>query len=122
MRTENQGTTIDPEVQRYLDAIPAAKRPLFDRLQALILELYPTAEIGISYHMPVYRVGRGRVFLGVWKQGVSIHGVPVEGFKERHPAIKTGRGSLNFKVTDALPEADLRDVIKEAIGRWSAPA
>src|SRR5579871_1132876 len=32
MRTENQGTTIDPEVQRYLDAIPAAKRPLFDRL------------------------------------------------------------------------------------------
>ena len=111
---------MEPAVQRYIDAIPERQRPLFDRLQSLILELYPNAEIVISYQIPTYRVGRRRVFLGLWKGGVSLHGVPVEAFKQRHPAIKTGKGSLNFKLTDDLPEADIRDVIKHAMENGSS--
>jgi hypothetical protein len=107
----------DAAVRSYVEAIPESKRPLFDRLQALILELYPDAEIFISYQIPTYRVGRARVFLGVWKGGVSLHAVDAASFKQRHPSIKTGKGSLNFKVTDELPEADVREVIKRAISR-----
>jgi hypothetical protein len=108
---------MDPTVQRYIDAIPERHRPLFDRLQLLILALYPNAEIVLSYQIPTYKVGRRRVFLGLWKGGVSLHGVPVEDFKQRHPSIKTGKGSLNFKLTDELPEADIRDVITRAMER-----
>ena len=108
---------MDPALQSYLDAIPAPHRPLFDRLQALILGLYPDAEIGLSYGIPTYKVGRRRVYLGLWKGGVSLHAVAVEPFKQRHPSIKTGRGSLNFKLTDDVPEADVREVIQEAITR-----
>ena len=108
---------MDPAVQSYIDAIPERQRVIFDRLQSLILELYPQAEIVISYQIPTYKVGRGRVFLGLWKGGVSLHGVPVEQFKQRHPSIKVGKGSPNFKLTDELPEADIRDVIKRAMDR-----
>ena len=108
---------MDPAVERYVEAIPERQRPLFDRLQSLILELYPHAEIVISYGIPTYKVGRRRVYLGLWKAGVSLHAVPVEEFKQRHPSIKTGKGSLNFKVADELPEADVRDVIQRAIER-----
>ncbi len=106
---------MDPEVRRYIDAIPESHRPLFDRLQEHILELYPDAEVSISYRIPTYKVGRRRVHLGLWKGGVSLHAVDVEPFKQRHPTIKTGRGSLNFKLTDQLPEDDIREVIKRAL-------
>jgi hypothetical protein len=58
---------MDPAVQHYIDSIPDAHRPLFDRLQSLILELYPDAEVTISYQIPTYKVGRRRVYLGCGK-------------------------------------------------------
>jgi uncharacterized protein YdhG (YjbR/CyaY superfamily) len=107
-------------VQNYIDAIPAQQRPLFDRLQSLILELYPDAEIVISYQIPTYKARGGRVSLGLWKDGVSLYTTGPEyiaTFKSRHPAIKTGKASLNFKLGEELPEKDVRDVIKRAIER-----
>jgi uncharacterized protein YdhG (YjbR/CyaY superfamily) len=106
---------MDPEVQSYIDAIPERQRGLFDRLQGLILELYPNAEIKISYRIPSYKVGRRRVYLGLWKGGVSLHAISVADFKQQHPSIKTGRGSLNFKLTDEVPEGDVREVIRRAL-------
>ena len=108
---------MEQAVQQYIEAIPETHKPLFDRLQSLILELYPDAEIVISYNLPMYKVRRGRVALGLWKNGVSVYGVPVETFKQLHPSIKTGKGSLNFKLTDELPEADIRDAINRGISR-----
>jgi len=108
---------MDPAVQSYIEAIPELQRPLFDRLQSLILDLYPDAEIYISYQIPTYKVNGRRVYLGLWKGGVSVHAIDAKSFKERHPTIKTGKGSVNFKVADELPEADIRDLIKRAINR-----
>ena len=28
----------------------------------------------LSYHIPTYEVGRRRLYVGVWKHGVSIYG------------------------------------------------
>jgi uncharacterized protein YdhG (YjbR/CyaY superfamily) len=109
---------MDEAVQRYIDAIPADRRPLFDRLQALILELYPDAEVVISYQIPTYKARGGRVSLGLWRDGVSLYTTGpqhIERFKSRHPAIKTGKASLNFRLTDELPEQDVRQVVESAI-------
>jgi uncharacterized protein YdhG (YjbR/CyaY superfamily) len=109
---------MDEAVQRYIDAIPADRRPLFDRLQALILELHPDAEVVISYQIPTYKTRGGRVSLGPWRDGVSLYTTGpqhIERFKSRHPAIKTGKASLNFRLTDEFPEQDLRQVIESAI-------
>ncbi len=60
------------------------------------------------------------MYLGLWKGGVSLHAINgelIEEFRQRHPSIKTGKGSLNFRLTDELPEADIRHVSKRAIGR-----
>ena len=107
---------MDPAVQEYIDTIPERQRPLFDRLQSLILQLYPNVETLISYKIPTDKLGRRRVYLGLWEDGVSLHAVSVDDFKQKHGSIKTGRGSLNFKVTDDLPEDDIRTVIKQALG------
>ena len=108
---------MNKDVQRYIDAVPDDRKPLFERLQALILGLYPEAEIVISYQVPHYRAKSGGVALGYWKKGVSVYvGTrPIAEFKVRYPAIKTGKGSINFKVTDAVPVAALKKVVRHAI-------
>ncbi|MGH3005805.1 MAG: hypothetical protein ACRDOS_07895 [Gaiellaceae bacterium] len=85
---------MDEAVQRYIDAISAEQKPLFDRLQTLILELYPDAEIVISYQIPTYKARGGQLSLGLWKSGVSLYTTDpqhIEKFKSRHPTIKTGK-------------------------------
>ena len=109
---------MDESVQRYIDAIPAEQRPLFDRLQSLILELYPDAEVVISYQVPTYKAAGGRVSLGLWKDGVSLYTTGpeyIESFKARHPRIKTGKASLNFGLADDVPEGDVREVVRQAM-------
>ncbi len=105
-------------VQRYIDAVQDERRSLFDMLQALILRLYPDAEVVLSYQVPTYKVKRGWVALGYWRQGVSLYtNGPhnIAEFKAQHPAIKTGKGSINFKVKDVVPVAALERVIRHAV-------
>jgi len=112
------------EVQRFIDAVPADRRPLFDRLHALILGLYPHAEVVISYGVPTYRAKPGWVALSYWKFGVSLYpNGPhhIAEFKAKYPAIKTGKGSINFRVTDVVPLAALKKVIQHAIEHPKPP-
>src|SRR5437588_12254388 len=107
-------------VREYVSAIDPRYRPLFDRLQRLVLEMHPDAAVGLSYKIPTYKVGRRRLFLGVWKHGVSIYGWDQgrdAGFIARHPALKTGRGTVQLRPTDAaaIGAAEFRDLIRAAL-------
>ena len=85
---------MDDAVRDYIDAIAPEHRPLFDRLHRLILEAHPDAAVVLSYQMPTYKVGRRRLFLGVWRHGVSIYGWQEgrdAGFTARHPDLKTSK-------------------------------
>ena len=111
---------MEEAVQRFIDKVPAEQRPLFDRLHSLILELYPDAEVVISYQVPTYKARGGRVSLGLWQDGVSLYTTGpeyIEDFKAKHPKVKTGKASLNFRLGEELPERDIRQVIRRAIER-----
>jgi hypothetical protein len=65
---------LDDAVRGYIDAIDLAYRRLFDRVHDLILDVYPQADVALSYKMPTYTVGRRRIHVGVWRHGVSLYG------------------------------------------------
>src|SRR5512135_2202326 len=93
------------DARRYQDSVHDERRPLFDKLQKLILGMYPVAELKVSYGILLHRVGKGWVGLGFWKEGVSMYtSVPpvIVEFKASQPAIKTGKGSINFRLEDKL--------------------
>jgi hypothetical protein len=111
---------MDDAVKAYIDAIPKDKRPLFDRLHRLILKTRPDAEVVLSYKIPTYKVGRKRLFLGVWNHGVSIYGWNQggdAGFGARHPELITGRGTIRLRPADlaAIPDEELRELIRAAL-------
>jgi hypothetical protein len=95
---------VDEAVRGYIDAIAPGHRALFDRLHRLILEGHPDAALALSYKIPAYRVGRRRVYVGAWKHGVSVYGWQDDrdaGFSARHPALRTGKGTIRRRLEDA---------------------
>ena len=104
----------------YIDAVPPGHRALFDRLHRLILAVHPDAAVVLSYQIPTYKVGHRRLYVGVWKHGLSLYGWQRgrdAGFTSRHPALTTGKGTIQLRPEDAasIPDAELRDLVRAAL-------
>ena len=111
----------DDAVAAYVDAIPAAHRPLFDRVDGLIRGVAPDAGVRISYGIPTYEVGKKRLYVGAWKHGVSLYGWGQGGdggFVERHPELKTGKATIQLSVDAAakITDAELTRLVRAALG------
>jgi hypothetical protein len=88
------------------------------RLHDLIIGLYPGALVDMQYKMPTYHHGEGWVALANQKHYVSLYtcgAYHLARFKEQHPDIRTGKGCINFKVSDKLPLPGLKQVIQHAM-------
>ena len=112
---------MDDAVRDYIDAIAPEHRPLFDRVHGLVLEVRPNAAVVLSYGIPTYKVGRRRLFVGVWRHGVSVYGWQEGrdgGFTARHPELRTSTGTIRLRPEDAAAVGDdeLRDLVRAALG------
>ena len=112
--------SMDDAVRDYIQAIDPRHRPLFDRLHRLVLEAHPDAALVLSYQIPTYKVGRNRLFLGVWKHGVSVYGFQQGhdgGFIARHPELKTSKGTIRLRPEDAagISDEELRELVRSAL-------
>jgi uncharacterized protein YdhG (YjbR/CyaY superfamily) len=108
------------DIQPYVKTGSTQQRKLFARLEAIILDLYPRAEIGIAYGVPTYGSKPGRVGLGYWKDGVSFFpysGSALGEFRKSNPSIRTSKGTINFRTGDKIPVAALKKVIRAAMER-----
>ena len=106
------------EAEDYADVVSDERRQLFDRLQRIILAMYPNAELKVSYGILKHQIESGHVWLGYRKDGVSLYtGHPplIAEFRAKHPGIKTGKGCLNFRLTDRIPLTDVRRLIRQAM-------
>src|SRR5438105_3645484 len=111
---------MNDAVRGYIDAIAPAHRPLFDRIHRLVLAEHPDATVALSYGIPTYRVGRRRLFVGVWKHGVSLYGWRQGGahaFTARHPELEAGKGTIQLRPGDAagIPDRELRELVGAAL-------
>jgi uncharacterized protein YdhG (YjbR/CyaY superfamily) len=117
----NNGQMDDP-VAAYLAGMAPEHRPLFDRLAGLVRELYPDATLTLSYQIPTFRAGRGRLYLGAWQHGLSVYGWDASrdgGFLQRHPELKTGKGTVQLRpeAAAAIADDEFRDLIRAALDR-----
>ena len=109
---------MNKDVQVYFDAVPDERKPVVDKLHELIPGLYTDVAVDMSYRMPTYKAKDGWVALANQKSHVSLYTCGAHhlvAFKARHPKIKTGKGCINFKVTDRIPVQAVKTVIKHAI-------
>lgn len=79
---------------------------------------HPNVVESMAYKMPTYRLGDGWVALANQKQYVSLYTCRAQhlvDFKLANPSIKTGKGCINFKDSDELPEESVAGVIQLAL-------
>lgn len=97
------------DVAAYIDAIAADRRPLFDRVHRLVMDVRPDAQVVLSYKMPTYVAGTRRLHVGVWKHGLSFYGWKQGldgGLVARHPDLDNGKGTLRLPVSEAARISD----------------
>ena len=99
---------MNEAVRSYIDGVDPAYRPLFDRVHRLILTVHPDADVVLSYQIPTYKVGRRRLYVGAWQHGISIYGWGGRdgGFADRHPELRTSKGTIRLRPQDAAAIAD----------------
>ena len=108
---------MDDQVREYVQGIDPAHRLLFDRIHRLVLDVRPEATVAISYGIPAYRAAGRRLYLGAWKHGLSIYGWHHDGgFIDRHPELKTSKGTIRLRPQDAtgIPDEEFRDFLRAA--------
>lgn len=104
---------------------------MLERLHEIIVGLYPDAVIDMAYKMPTYKnvVGGGSgdkggdepagwVAIANQKRYVSLYTCGAHHlvkFKQKHPDIKTGTGCINFRPTDKIPTAAVKQVVRHAM-------
>lgn len=108
------------ELTEYIDAIAPEHRALFDRVDRLILEACPTADVGWSYKMPTYRVGRRRLHVAAWSHGVSIYGWKARGdggLTERHPELQSSTGTIRLRSDQVggISDEEIRQLARTAL-------
>jgi hypothetical protein len=85
-------------------------------MHGLVLQEHPDAEVGISYGIPTYKVGERRLYVGVWKHGISLYGWGEgedAGLIARHPELSSGKGTLRITPAAAgdISDDELRALV-----------
>jgi len=115
---------IDPDVDAYLARLPPEQRALLQHVRDVIAKEVPDAEQAISYGMPAFKRD-GKFFLSYagWKRHCSIYPL-TDDFLAGHRADLEGyartRGSLHFTPERPLPDALLRDLVRDLLARPEA--
>lgn len=108
------------DVAAYIDAIDEDRRPLFDRVHRLVMDVQPDAQMVLSYKMPTYVAGTCQLHVGVWKHGLSFYGWEHDrdgGLVARHPHLDNGKGTLRLPVSEAahISDEELRAFLAAAL-------
>lgn len=104
------------EIDTYLAAVDEPQHGTLQQLRATLRDVLPDAEEGISYGVPVFKLG-GKAIAGfaAYKNHVTYlphSGSVTEVLAADLSAYKTTKGALQFAIDQPLPE----DVVRLLVG------
>lgn len=113
-------------VRAYLATLEPAARRALQRLRAVIRETIPGAAEGISYGIPVYKIGgRPVIYCAGWKAHVSLYPIS-EAFARAHGIDVSGyllsTGTIRFPLDEPLPLRLVKRLVKARLAEAKADA
>lgn len=110
MTDRSKATTID----EYIAEFPPATQAVLQRIRAIAREEAPGAVETISYAIPTFDLnGKHLVHFAGFANHVGVYPTPVgmDEFAEELKGYKTGKGSVQFPLTQPLPEELIRRIV-----------
>ncbi|MGR3810563.1 iron chaperone [Jiulongibacter sp. NS-SX5] len=101
-------------VEEYIASFPKETQEFLHQMRTLIKENAPEAEESISYGMPAYKLKKKPlVYFGAYPKHIGFYATPTghSAFAEEFASYKTGKGSVQFPLSEPLPS----DLIKRVV-------
>jgi uncharacterized protein YdhG (YjbR/CyaY superfamily) len=103
-------------MDEYLDGLPASQRAALERVRAVVTEIAPEAEEGVSYGIPAF-LYEGRPLLGfkAAKNHLSVFPfspAAIADVKDRLEGFELSKGTIRFTAEDPVPEKVLAAVVR----------
>lgn len=100
-------------VDDYIAGFPPPVKKLLSTLRKTIKSAAPKAEELISYQMPAYKYKGVLVYFAAFEKHIGFYATPTghSAFKKELSGYKTGKGSVQFPLTEPLP----LDLIKRIV-------
>jgi uncharacterized protein YdhG (YjbR/CyaY superfamily) len=113
-------TTID----EYIEAAPAAVRPILSKIRRIFRETAPDAEEVISYRMPAFRRNGVIAYFAAFKQHIGLF-PPVSGDAALEKAVGPyagPKGNLRFPLDRPIPYELIKRIAKHSVEQDRAKA
>jgi uncharacterized protein YdhG (YjbR/CyaY superfamily) len=105
-------------IDEYMAKVPAGRRGRMEEIMGSIRSWFPDARISMRYKMPTFEVGDKWVAVANQKSYISLYTCSEEHiapYAEKHPAVRRGKGCLNFRDREVIYFKDLREVVTSAL-------
>lgn len=108
---KTNATTVD----QYISSFDKKTQLLLKQMQKTIRASAPGAEESVSYGMAAYKyLGRPLVYFAGYENHIGFYATPTghEAFKKDLSVYKTGKGSVQFPITEKLPLKLVERIVK----------
>ena len=113
-----RGAPVAATVDAYIKAAPPLAQPGLKQLRALVKQIAPKAEEGISYGMPFYKLEGALLGFAAFRQHLGFFpGAIVSDFAEELAGYKTAKGTVQLPYGRKLPVTLLRRMIRAGVKR-----
>lgn len=99
---------------QYIAGFPATVKKRLEEIRKTIRDNAPGAVEGISYGMPGFKyMGKPLVYFAGYENHIGFYATPTghEAFKKDLAGYKTGKGSVQFPLTEPLPLTLIKKIV-----------
>jgi uncharacterized protein YdhG (YjbR/CyaY superfamily) len=100
----------------YLNGLPSAQKAALARVRAVVEDVAPEAEEGVSYGMPAFLyAGRPLVGFRAAKRHLSVFPfspAAIEAVNDRLAGFDVSKGTIRFSPDNPVPDDVLADVVR----------
>ncbi|MCU0446353.1 MAG: DUF1801 domain-containing protein [Microscillaceae bacterium] len=102
--------TLDEYIANYTEST----QKILQSIRQLIQELAPEAQECISYGMPTFKLKGVLVHFAAFKNHIGLYALPSgnQAFQSQLTPYKTGKGSIQFPLDQAIPYDLIREIVK----------
>jgi uncharacterized protein YdhG (YjbR/CyaY superfamily) len=114
------------DIDEYIAGFPPEVREILEQIRSTIRTAAPEAEEAIKYRMPTFVLNGNLVHFAAFKKHIGFYPAPtgIEEFQEELSAYASGKGSVQFPLTEPVPYDLIRRMVefRAAKNRVSAAA
>ena len=107
------------DINEYINKQPEERRAALSMLRKCILSAAPDAEELFNYGIPAFALVKNgkreqQIMMAGYKKPVGFypHPTTIEKFKKELKTYKQGKGSVQFPITERLPEELIIEMVK----------